>query len=209
MGVAYALEILYAQVKAHFDALFAIAPTHDVPIPPPQNKVNVVWGQTTPQKSNVGSIGRIAFVPCDDGGGVGSIESAEQWPELAEMLYTLHHDFRVYLFARDSTAIKSDAGNDHVIMMLLSQTVRAIYLATHNAVPVTSLVRLGKPRQLKGDAQHQWGREYVIGAMIKQPILDMGWDADFDSVDVAPADANITTTHEDTTDVTHMRQANP
>ena len=198
MAVKYALELLVPLIAAQLATDWGNS-----------TSVPVVFGATEPRKNiNIGTVGRVVISDCDIDGDVGEIEDAEQWPEPADPLFNLKHVFLIYVFAVDTTDIDSAEAQYHMGMKVLTEVLRAVYRATHNDPPKTSQVLMGKPRRIKPEAQLPYGREYVIRCTIAQPILD-AFDADFEFVNVAPADADITETHESTTDVAHMRQAIP
>ena len=202
MAVRYPLELLIDSVKAQ------VAEDWGNPDEP---AINVVFGHKEPRKNiNIGTRGRFVFTDCDADGDLGEIGPAKQWPQPADPLFTLYHVFLVYVFAYDPAAAEDEdeLAQYHMGMKVLTEAIRAIYNATQKAPqdPTrTSPITFGKPKRIKPEAQIQWGREWVIRCTIEQPILDM-FDDQLVYRNVAPAVADVTTTHESTIDTYTTRE---
>jgi hypothetical protein len=195
MSAVFALEIFFEQLKAAIEETFLDGDT---------KRVIVEWGNTrVPCELNYGTVGRVLVVPGLEDGTIGGLEGPEQLRQPAMCLDTLAESFRVYCYGHDPTAQNSDdRAHDHVAMLVRHETIRQIrkigFVIVSNYSDrwdrnMSGMVELGTVRQLKPLAQHLLGREYLIPAIIKQPILDM-FDGGLPSVNVAPAVANVADT---------------
>lgn len=192
MAVVYALERLYALVKTAVEASFAYTVEVDGE-PVVRTAVPCDWGQTRPPvQTNVGTIGRVVFVPGALDGDMGDLAGPKQWPQPAKALYCLNEPFQVYVYGRDPVAKQpNDPLHDHAAFRVLHEVIRQIRLISQNPAIECSPVTLRNPKILKPLGVHLLGREYLLPGTIEQPILDM-IDDDALAIDVAPANAELT-----------------
>jgi len=162
MGVVFALEALFAEVKTQVEASW-------------QGLVTVEWGQTRlPVELNINKIGRVLFVPASPDGDLGAVTDGEQWPQPAQTLLQLDELFTVYVFAREPLAqIQEDMRHDHKFLLALSETLRQLHNATHHHPAITSPIKIGKLKMLKPLSVTCLGRECMIPCQTQQPILDL------------------------------------
>ncbi len=174
MPAVFPLESLYDLIKVQIETDF-------------KGLVLVDWGQNRlPVNLNLGTVGRVLVVPGGPDGDFGEVRDVTtQWPHPARALYVLHQVFSVYVYAKDPQAqLQEDQRHDHIALLALHETLRAIHLATHKWVAKdapprshTSPVKIGKPRLLKPMSQSILGREFLVPCETQVPILDM-FDSD-------------------------------
>lgn len=185
MAAIFALENLFAAVKPRIEGSFTVGG---------RVLVSVVWGRTRPPSSlDVGTIGRVVFVPGALNGDVGEIGGAKQWRQPARALRNLSHKFHVYIYGRSLVEKSDDRAHDHAAFRVLHEVIRQIVAYSTDVSTVGSPVTLASPQLLKPLSVGNLGREYLLPGTIDQPILDM-IDDDPDAVNVAPAVADITDT---------------
>jgi len=204
MAVVYALEQLYRFVKVAVEATFAYTVTVDGK-PVVHVSVPCDWGQTRPAvQTNVGIVGRVVFVPGALDGDMGELVGAKQWAQPAKPLYCLQEPFQVYVYGHDPTAKSAnDPKHDHAAFRVLHEVIRQIRLISQNPAIDCSPVVLKNPKILKPQGVHILGREYLLQGLIEQPILDM-IDDDSPTIDVSPANAALTDTLGNHSEVSHV-----
>jgi hypothetical protein len=196
----FAHESLFDAIKAHFDTLLATAPTVEVPTPPVQNVVPVVWGRNEPPKqTNIGTRGRICFVPNAPDGSIGAVDAPEQPGRDPKPLYSQERKFTIYIFGRDPAQPNVPRAQDHTVELIFHEVCRAIYLSTHlwGEQQVTSPVVLAEPAVLRPEAQHPFGVEYRFPGTVQSAIVDQ-YDDFSEWVDATPLNAETTQSIGDT-----------
>jgi hypothetical protein len=182
VAVVFALEHLFNTVKPVIESSFTASGRVLVP---------VVWGRGRPPSNlDTGALGRVVFVPGAPNGDVGPLENPKHWPQPARPLQTLMHQFHVYVYGRALREKSVDVDHDHAAFRVLHEVLRQIRVYSTDVGQAGSPVIMRNPQLLKATSVGNLGREYLVPGVIEQPILD-ALDDDFEYVDVAPANADI------------------
>lgn len=160
--------------------------------------VTVLWGRLEPPKNtNVGTHGRIVFVPNAADGSLGALEAPEQPGRFPRPLFSQPRKFQIFVYGRNELRIDSQRSNDHIVELLLHDVATAVYRASHHwgDNQVTSPVDLGEPQVLKPTQQLPNGVEYRIPATVQSAIVDQFDDA-AEFVLIDPMSAEVTVNHQ-------------
>jgi hypothetical protein len=176
MADMFALDSLYADVKARFAAESPSAPVY------------MPFGWREPSKSYSGS--RIAWVPGDPSGNLGRVGPAKHPGRNPRPLATLFELFHCVISANDLTAPENELAQYRAVRFLYDAWVRAVYLAARGTFTIDSA---------SWDVDFQNERRFGASLIVTCSIQAMVPDAAFEGVPVG-AEAVIQVSELDVTE---------